>query len=143
LTAPPSGAPPAPGSSRTRGKAADASEAPADVVGRLFAEKAKVVAEKAAELAAAGDVQSMRLVLDRIAPAPKERPVRFTLPPVNSAADLPGAVMALMQATARGELVPAEAMQLAGVLEQYRKQTETAEFEARLRALEEERNAGR
>lgn len=140
MSAPPSGAPPAPGSRASRAKASDA---PGDLVGRLFADKAKAIAEKAAELAVGGDVPSIRLVLDRIAPAPKERPVRFELPPVNSAADLPGAVMALMQATARGDLVPSEAAQLAGVLEQYRKQTEAAEFEARLKALEETANARR
>lgn len=137
----PSGSPPAPGSRARSSKAQ--SETPADLIGRLFAEKAKPIAEKATELAQAGDVASMRLVLDRIAPAPKERVVRFQLPPVNSAADLPGAVMSLLQATARGELVPGEAAQLAGVLEQYRRQTESAEFEARLKALEEAANARR
>ncbi len=127
----PSGSPPT-GTARAK-----TIKPPADVVTQTFTDEAKAIAQKAAEAAKGGDVAAMRLVLDRIAPAPKERAVNFAMPVINGPADVPAAVMALLNAVAEGQLVPGEAMQLAGVLEHYRKQIETAEFEARLKALEE------
>lgn len=111
---------------------------PADDVFSALAEKAKAIAEKVAELAAAGDIPAARLALDRIAPAPKERAVRFRMPELRSADDLPAAVAAVVSAVARGDLTPSEGAQFANMVEMYRKQTETADFEARLRAIEEE-----
>jgi hypothetical protein len=105
-------------------------------VADTFAREAKTIAEKAAEAAKGGDVAAMRLVFDRIAPAPKERAVKFALPPIASAEDLPAAVLSLLEAVSRGELLPGEATQLAGVLEQYRRQTETADLAERIKALE-------
>lgn len=110
---------------------------PGDVVAETFGKSAAAIAQKAVEQAEAGDVAAMRLVFDRVAPAPRERAVRFDMPPIESVGDLPAAVIALMQATARGELVPGEAAQLAGVLEQYRKQSETADLAERIKALED------
>lgn len=112
-----------------------------NVVSSVFEPKAKALAEKAVELAQAGDVAAMRLVFDRIAPAPKDRSVRVELPKVESAADLPGVVCALLSAAASGEISPSEAAQLAGLAEQYRKQAETADLAARIAALEEAANA--
>lgn len=111
--------------------------ASADVVSETFSEKAKAIADKAVALAEGGDTAAMRLVFDRIAPAPKERAVRFTLPSIKGPEDLPNAVHALLQAAARGDLSPGEATQLAGVIEHYRRQTETADLAERIKALEE------
>lgn len=131
---PPSGSPP------PRGVAGRGSR-PADDVTRVFEEKAKAIAEATAKAAAEGDTVAARMILDRIAPAPKERAVSFDLPDIAGAADLPAAVLALVRAAANGDLVPGEAVQLASVLEHYRKQTETADLEERVRALEEAAHA--
>lgn len=109
----------------------------ADDVLSAFEKKASLIADAIAQAAEGGDVAAARLVFDRVAPAPRERAVRFSLPPIDGPADLPRAVLALMEAAARGDLVPGEAVQLAGVLEQYRRQTETADLAARIAALEE------
>lgn len=111
--------------------------AASDDVLKAFTDKAKAIAEKTAEQAASGDMAAVRIVLDRVAPAPRERPVRFTLPAIEGPQDLPRAVLALTEAAARGEIVPGEAVQLAGVLEQYRKQVETADLAERIKQLEE------
>jgi len=92
-----------------------------------------------AVLAAAegGDMVAARLVLERIAPVRKGRPVVLPLPVVNTAADVLAALGATVQAMADGEITPDEAATVAGVLEVKRRAIETSELEARIKAIEE------
>jgi hypothetical protein len=62
--------------------------------------------------------------LDRIAPARKDRPALFELPPVSSAADAAKAGAALLEAVAVGDLIPAEGSDLGKLVEAYRRQHE-------------------
>lgn len=71
--------------------------------------EAEAVTRKAIEMAKAGDTVALRLCLDRLCPPRKDRHVTFTLPPIETAADLPRASGALLQAVAAGELTPSEA----------------------------------
>lgn len=125
------------------GKRGNGAERAPDSVSRIFTEKAEAIAKKAAEQAEAGDVQSMRLVLDRIAPAQKDRAVRFQMPTISGPTDLPAAVLQVTRAVAAGDLTPGEGQQIAAMLEHYRKQTETADLAERITALEEATNAQR
>jgi hypothetical protein len=90
----------------------------------------------AIEIAKSGDVAAMRLVLDRVDPAPRDRAVEVDLPRVASIADVPAVALALISAAARGEITPGEAQNFMGLLEGYRKAIETAELAARVEALE-------
>ena len=90
----------------------------------------------AIEIAKGGDVAAIRLVLDRVDPAPRDRAVDVELPAVASIADVPAVALALISAAARGDLSPTEAQNLMGLLEGYRKAIETAELAARVEALE-------
>jgi len=102
----------------------------------LLGGEAERLTRKVIELALAGDTTALRLCMDRIAPVPKSRPVKFDIPMVRAAADLPPALTALMQAAGSGNLTPDEAASVAGLLELQRRAIETAEIEARLSALE-------
>ncbi len=84
-----------------------------------------------------GDMVAARLVLERIAPVRKGRPVSLPLPVVNTAADVLAALGATVTALADGEITPDEAATIAGVLEVKRRAIETAELEVRIAALEE------
>jgi hypothetical protein len=84
-----------------------------------------------------GDMTAARLVLERISPVRRGRPVYLDLPPVRTASDVVEAMSALTRAIACGELTPDEAATVATVFEMRRKALETEEFEQRLRALEE------
>ena len=92
-----------------------------------------------AVLAAAknGDMTAARLILDRIAPARKGRPVYLESPSVKTAADVSAAIEALTIAMASGDVTPDEAATVASVFEVRRKALETEELELRLQALEE------
>ena len=87
-----------------------------------------------------GDMVAAKLVLDRIAPVRKGRPVSLPLPPVETAAGVLAALGATVTAMADGDITPDEAATVAGILEVKRRAIETAELEARIAALEE-RNA--
>ena len=99
--------------------------------------QANALTAKALELALAGDLTALRLCLDRIAPARRDRPVMIDLPPVERAADHAPALAAVVNAVAEGDLTPTEGKGLAEVLELHRKAIETAELERRIRDLEE------
>src|SRR4030095_7662499 len=57
--------------------------------------EAEALTRKAVEVALSGDVTALRLCLDRIVPARKDRPVMFTLPKLETAADAVKASAAL------------------------------------------------
>jgi hypothetical protein len=83
-----------------------------------------------------GDVTAARLILERISPVRRGRPVYLDLPAVRTASDVAEAMSALTSAIASGNLTPDEAATVATVFEIRRKALETEEFESRLRALE-------
>ena len=92
-----------------------------------------------AVLAAAkgGDMTAARIVLDRIAPVRKGRPVVLKgVPVVKTASDIAGAMAALTASMAAGEVTPDEAQTIASVFEMRRRALETEELERRLLALE-------
>lgn len=99
--------------------------------------EAEEITRKAIEAAKGGDMVAIRLVLDRVAPPARERTIEFRMPQIESPSDLPGAVLAIMEAVADGAITPGEATQLASMLEAYRKQAETADLADRIAALEE------
>ena len=79
---------------------------------------------------------ALRLCLDRIAPARRDRHVVFELPPVACAADAVKASAALVAAVADGNLTPAEAGELGKLIEAYVRALEATDFATRLENLE-------
>ena len=98
--------------------------------------KAKEVVEKALELALAGDGPVLRAILDRLCPPRKDAPVKVTLPPLETATGLPAVTAAILDAVTKGQLTPAEATALAGLVETHRKALEICDLEKRLSVLE-------
>jgi hypothetical protein len=100
----------------------------------------EAITRKAISMALEGDATAMRLVIERLIPPTRERRVNLTLPPVTTAADVTGAIGAVLQSVASGELAPGEGQQLAALLEAQRKSIETVQLEERLAALEARRD---
>lgn len=86
-----------------------------------------------------GDAPALRLCLDRIAPARKDSPVSFALPPIKSAADTVSASASLLDAVASGEVTPDEASRVMALLTAHKALVETGDLEARIMALEAKR----
>jgi hypothetical protein len=99
--------------------------------------EAETLSRKAVELAKGGDMQALKLCLERILPPRKDRPVYFTLPELTGASDAAKGFAAIVQGVAAGNLTPSEAGELSKLVDGFARSLEAAEFEARLRALEE------
>jgi hypothetical protein len=84
-----------------------------------------------------GDVAAIKVVLDRVAPLPRNRPVWFAMPAIETPADLGNAMSAVLRAAASGELTPDEAASVASLIETRRRTIETVELEARIARLEQ------
>jgi uncharacterized protein DUF5681 len=102
----------------------------------IGAEGAAAVLRSVVEAAAAGDMRAADILLRRLWPERRGRPLRLDLPSVETATDLPAALGAVTRAVAAGEITPEEAQAMAGLLEAHRRAIETAELAARVAALE-------
>lgn len=105
---------------------------------RLLDGEAEALTRRAVDLAIAGEPAALKLCLERILAPRRERAVRFRLPPIERAADLAGAMAAVVAAVADGALTPGEAAALAQVAATFIEAIETSDFERRLTALEAE-----
>ncbi|WP_292530432.1 DUF5681 domain-containing protein [Methylocystis sp.] len=102
----------------------------------LLEGEAEALSRKAIEMALAGDGVALRLCLERLLPARRDRPVSFDLPKIETAADATKATGAILSAVASGEVTPVEAESVSKIVEAHLKALEASEFEARLSALE-------
>jgi hypothetical protein len=87
-------------------------------------------------MAKGGDGPALRLCIERLAPARKDRPVWFDLPLMNEAKDAVKASTAIVAAVAGGDLTPCEAAELSKVVDSYARTLQAAEFEERILKLE-------
>lgn len=98
--------------------------------------EAEAITRRAIEAALAGDMAAIRLVMDRVAPIRKSRPLQIDLPDVADACGVAQAQAAVVAAVAGGEITPDEGTALSGLLEARRRALETEELAARLQHLE-------
>ena len=99
----------------------------------------KAILEKMVEAAKDGDLRAADLVLSRIWPARKGRPISLELPKIETAADLVAGLGRVADAVAAGDITPDEGQAVSAVLETKRRAIETLELETRIKALEKER----
>jgi hypothetical protein len=92
---------------------------------------------KAIKQALAGDSALLRNLMDRLAPVRKERRVKFPLPPIVTTGDVVTAMASVVAAMADGKLSPAEAHEIAAVIELQRAAIQTRDNETLLRQIEE------
>jgi hypothetical protein len=99
--------------------------------------EAEALTRKAIELALGGDMTALRLCLDRILPPRKDRPVVFSIPVIQTAADAKMASAALLSAVAAGSLTPSEAAEVGKLVDAYLKAIEVTELLTRIEKLEQ------
>ncbi|MFN7998605.1 MAG: DUF5681 domain-containing protein, partial [Bryobacteraceae bacterium] len=85
--------------------------------------------DKAIELALNGDPAMMRLCLERIYPAPKERPIDLPLPELRDAQSITEAVSCIANGVGQGDITPNEGIALIHIVETQSRllQAQTAE----------------
>ena len=96
----------------------------------------EAITRKAIEAAKAGDIAAIRLVMERVLPPARSRPISIDLPVLTDAASVSSAQAEILKAVAIGDLRLDEAESLSGLLEARRKSLETVELEYRIKELE-------
>jgi hypothetical protein len=109
---------------RTLLLAAMASDDRADIVAKIIRQAKR------------GDRASQRLIVDRTEPPRRGSPVKFALPDIVTVADVVAAQRAITVAMSKGRLTPAEAVEVAAVVELARRALETIELFNRVSAIE-------
>jgi hypothetical protein len=102
--------------------------------------QAEQIFQKVSELAQAGDVSCLRMILDRIWPPRKAQPINVTLPPINSSQDALDAIAAICTALGEGRLTPDEITALSSVVGRSIQVIELKDIERRIAALEQARD---
>jgi hypothetical protein len=102
----------------------------------LLQGQAEALTQTAVTRALEGDSVALRLCMERVAPAPKDQPVSFSLPTMNNALDASEAAGSVLTAVSAGDLTPIEATRVMGLIDSYRRTLELTEIEQRLQALE-------
>jgi hypothetical protein len=98
--------------------------------------EAEGLVRKVVEKALKGDKACLRICIDRLVPRKKDSPLKFSLPQIGAAADIPKFFAAVTALFEEGDITPSEARALAHLAEAYRKLIETAELEPRVSELE-------
>jgi hypothetical protein len=99
---------------------------------------AETISQKAVDLAKAGDLQAIRIVLDRLVAPRRDRPVNIVLPKIATSADLVAASAVIMASIADGTVTPSEAAALSATVSGVAKVIETYELSDRIARLEEQ-----
>jgi hypothetical protein len=103
----------------------------------LMEGESEAITRKAIDLAKDGDHVAMKIVLDRVCPIRKERPVHFEAPDLRKSEDAMTAIASIVRAMADGDLTASEANAAANIVSSFIRAVESAELEARIRRLEE------
>lgn len=98
--------------------------------------QANALTQKAIDLALAGELQALRICMDRLVPPRRDRHVTFSLPDIDTTEDLTKATKAILQAVAAGDLTPSEAAELGKLVDAHARAIEVTDLHRRLEALE-------
>ena len=102
----------------------------------LLKGQAEALTQTAVTVALEGDSVALRLCMERIAPAPKDQPISFSLPKMNNALDASEAAGSVLTAVSDRALKPIEATRVMGPINSYSRTLELTEIEQQLQALE-------
>jgi hypothetical protein len=103
----------------------------------LLGGEAEQLTRKAIETALEGDMQAMRLCLDRLMPPGKDRLVFFEFPPIRGLEDIPLGLLSIMTAISVGMLTPPEGERLSRILADYATAMMEQDMDIRMQKLEE------
>ena len=106
------------------------------IVEQLAEGHAERLIQKVVELAEAGDVACLRMILDRLWPPRKGQPVNVNMPPINDSQDVPAAILSIWTALREGRITPDEANALSGVVDRSIQAIELKDMMQRIENLE-------
>jgi uncharacterized protein DUF5681 len=135
-------------SGNPRGKKPGTRNRTSMLVEKLFGDQAEAVVAATLKRALGGSTEAQKLILDRLAPARRDRPATFNLPPIEKIDDLSAVHTSILESVADGSLSPSEGAQIAAIVDARARAVELieitrrleAEIKRRLEAVEAEKN---
>lgn len=118
------------------GKPKGARHRATQMIENILAEGAEATARATVTAAENGDMTAARLVLDRVCPLRKGRPIRLSIPAIDTPAEISAALSTVTLAMCRGEITPEETAVIASVIKAKSELVSVVELEARIRELE-------
>jgi hypothetical protein len=103
----------------------------------LLENETEALVRKCIEMALAGESTAMRIVMERLLPVRKDRPIALELKKLEKVEDASKALGTITKAVAQGEITPLEGQSMANIIEAHRRAIETMDLERRLTELEE------
>jgi Family of unknown function (DUF5681) len=100
------------------------------LVEQIVDDEAGAIARKLIDQAKEGEPYALKLVIDRVLPRLRSRPITFPLPQINGPGDILKAHKVVLAAVGAGEITPDEAATVTGLLEATQKAIETTEMAA-------------
>lgn len=107
----------------------------------LMEDAAAEITQAVITAARMGDLAAAKLVLERLAPPLRERPISIELPDTSTTEGVSKAQQVIIEAVGKGELLPGEGSTLAALVESRRRALETYDLERRLSDLEEQQRS--
>jgi hypothetical protein len=98
------------------------------------------VSSRTIEKALDGNSAALRIFWERIAPPSKKEPVVCEFPPLEKVSDSGEFIAAIINAVARGDLVPRQGSEIAKLVDTYLRTVEATTVDARLTELEQARD---
>lgn len=105
----------------------------------LLGDDGEAIVAKLVQQARAGKPWALRVAVEKLLPARRDRRVEVKLPPVDSTESVCGAIAEVIQLAARGELTVDDAGAFLRLIDAQRKAIETNDLRVRIELLEAER----
>lgn len=106
------------------------------VLEELLDGESEAISRKCIELAKAGDMTAIRLLMDRTIAPRKDRPTPFDMPEIKSAEDTAGAICSVLNEVAAGSMTASEGDAIVKIIGAYASNLEIGNIQKRLEALE-------
>ena len=103
----------------------------------LFLDEQERLTRKCIKLAMRGNMQALKLCIERICPVRRDTPIYTELPRVKTVEDATKLTSSLLDKVASGELTPSQGELLSRMAEKHIKVLQLNDLEARLQLLEE------
>lgn len=127
-------------SGNIRGKPAGTRSKSTQLLLAMMEGGAEQITQAVIDAARGGDLMAAKIILDRLMPPAKERPIQVDLPSTATVEGVAAAQNAILQAVADGHLLPGEGQTLSAIVESKRRAIETQDLAERIIKLEGVKN---
>ena len=124
-------------SGNPKGRPAGSRNKASIAVENLFLDEQERLSRKCIKLAMRGNMQALKLCIERICPIRRDAPINVNLPRVKTVEDATKLTTSLLDKVTSGELTPIQAELLSRLVEKHIKVLQLNDLEARLQLLEE------